>query len=111
MSKKIVKEKLDHMTVSKSDYETNKTTIDNMADSVTLDDTPTDLGESEEKFQDDDLFGDEEKAEREMNEEFDSLMNELSNKNAPVVDITENVNPRIKKQDLIEYLNRKNNVK
>jgi len=69
--------------------------------------TPPILSEGEDdNFQDPDLFGDEEKAEREMemNEDFDSVMNELAEKNAPSIDIAENINPRIKKGDLIEYL-------
>jgi len=166
MSKKAkeeIKEKLDHMTVSKSDYEANKSSINYMADTVTIDDDPDGdgkindgvikeilkikgvdalrglglnvaaniqaaviedvkvmlsqiakkyniaipiLSEDEDKtgLEDADLFGDEEKAEREMN--FESVMKDLSEKNGPVVEVTEGINPRIKKSDLIEYFNK-----
>ena len=67
------------------------------------------LGESDEKegFQDPDLFGDEERAEREMDESFDDLMETLDKKGTPTVDITESVNPRIKKSELINYYKNK----
>lgn len=67
------------------------------------------LGESDEKeeFQDPDLFGDEERAEREMDENFEELMENLNKTGGPSIDIAENVNPRIKKNDLIEYFKNK----
>lgn len=69
------------------------------------------LGESDDKeeLQDPDLFGDEERAEREMDENFDDLMENLSKQGVPTIDITESkkVNPRIKKSDLIEYYKNK----
>jgi len=67
------------------------------------------LGESDDKedFQDPDLFGDEERAEREMDESFDDLMESLNKKGGPIVDVTKSVNPRIKKSDLIEYYKNK----
>ena len=67
------------------------------------------LGESDDKegFQDPDLFGDEERAEREMDESFEDLMETLDKKDTPTIDITESVNPRIKKSDLIKYYKNK----
>jgi hypothetical protein len=42
-----------------------------------------------------------------MNEDFDGLMKELVTKGAPTINIKENINPRIKKTDLINYINTK----
>lgn len=66
------------------------------------------LGEADDKeFQDADLFGDEERAEREMDEDFNKLMEDLNANGGLNVDITESVNPRIKKSDLINYYKNK----
>ena len=66
------------------------------------------ISEGDDDFQDPDLFDqDEERAEREMNEDFDSLMESLNSKGGPVVKISENVNPRITKQDLIKFIKNK----
>jgi dihydroxyacetone kinase-like predicted kinase len=58
------------------------------------------------------LYGDDERSEREMNygvqnENFDAMMDKLGKSNSPIVNIKENVNPRIKKQDLINIINKK----
>jgi len=67
------------------------------------DDTPEELR---------DLYGDEEKAERGdkygvKTEKFNAMMEELVKSNAPSINIKENINPRIKKGDLISYLKNK----
>ena len=71
------------------------------------------LSENDDKgdLEDSDLFGDEEKDEREMNEDFDTIMEELETNDGPVVEIQENVNPRIKKRDLVNYLKNKKDAK
>ena len=124
----VAENKLDHVTVdSLQDYKNNKAALRQAADTVTIptvDPTNDQASKTmpgvesesvvkEEEFQDPDLFdSDEEKAEREMNEnEFDSVMEALSKKNGPVVDIAENINPRIKKGDLINYLANKTQKK
>lgn len=125
----VAENKLDHVTVdSLQDYKNNKAALRQAADTVTIPTVePTNTQASktmpgvesesvvkeEEDFQDPDLFdSDEERAEREMNEnEFDSVMEALAKKNGPVVDIAENINPRIKKGDLINYLANKTQKK
>jgi hypothetical protein len=42
-----------------------------------------------------------------MDEGFDNLMKELKENGAPSIKVTENINPRIKKSDLINYLKNK----
>lgn len=42
-----------------------------------------------------------------MNENFDVLMNKLNKKRTKTINISENINPRIKKNDLINYINKK----
>lgn len=44
-------------------------------------------------------------------EDFDKLMEDLKKRNTPKIKINENVKPRIKKSDLIEYIKTKRNVK
>ena len=72
------------------------------------------VGENDDKgeFFDPDLYDpDEERMERMMDEDFDSLMEELNSNGSPSVDISESINPRIKKRDLIEYFKNKKDVK
>jgi hypothetical protein len=62
----------------------------------------------------DDLNGlvpDEEREERMANEQFEKIMEELNNSNCRTIKVNENINPRIKKADLVDYLKNKNNVK
>ena len=40
-------------------------------------------------------------------EDFDKLMEELKNSKAPKIKVTENIKPRIKKSDLINYIKNK----
>jgi|DEB0MinimDraft_12_1074336.scaffolds.fasta_scaffold00025_2 hypothetical protein len=64
--------------------------------------------DEDEDFHDPDLFDfDEEREERRMDEGFDNLMKELKENGAPSIKVTENINPRIKKSDLINYLKNK----
>jgi len=103
MAKKI---KESDITTDIDTYKKNKYDIDSqMDDEDELNLTST--NESDDKLEDPDLFGDEERAEREMDESFDDLMEELNNNGALTIDLTENVNPRIKKSDLIEYFKKK----
>jgi len=126
--KMVAENKLDHITVdSRKDWLDNKAALKQAAATITI---PTQEPTSNQASatmpgveaneevvkEEDEVKGnidgvdipDEEKAEREMNEnEFDAVMEELSKKNGIVVDIAENVNPRIKKGDLIKYLNSK----
>lgn len=46
-----------------------------------------------------------------QHEDFDKLMEDLKKGNTPKIKINENINPRIKKSDLIEYVKNKRNVK
>lgn len=42
-----------------------------------------------------------------VHEDFDKIMEELKKSNAPVVKLSENIRPRIKKSDLINYIKNK----
>lgn len=42
-----------------------------------------------------------------MGENFDSIMNELNETTTRTININENITPRIKKKDLINYINKK----
>jgi hypothetical protein len=58
------------------------------------------------------LYGDEERVERAeeygvKTEDFNTMMEELKKSNAPSINISENINPRIKKADLVSYLKNK----
>ena len=44
-------------------------------------------------------------------EDFDRLMEDLKQSSSPTIKVNENVNPRIKKSDLISYIKTKKNVK
>ena len=44
-------------------------------------------------------------------EDFDKLMEELKKSNSPKIKVNENINPRIKKSDLINFVKTKKNVK
>jgi len=44
-------------------------------------------------------------------EDFDKLMEDLKESGSPTIKVNENVNPRIKKSDLINYIKTKKNVK
>ena len=44
-------------------------------------------------------------------EDFDKLMEDLKKSNTPKIKISENINPRIKKSELIDYVKNRRNVK
>ncbi len=104
----------DKVTMPQKTYDSHTALAKNIVSrggEVTIDDTPNDQNEAvvkeddKEELKDTDLIPDEEKTEREY-DQFESVMKELSEKNGPKIDIAENINPRIKKSDLEDYLNK-----
>ena len=123
MKKKVVKEndKGLNLTVSKPDYDKNELALDNAVgddgsitiknnldgDGIFEDDTPEeeDTAEVDSLYSDADDRAVEYGVKTEAN--FDSLMEDLEKKGkVKIVNVAENVNPRIKKADLVEYLSR-----
>jgi hypothetical protein len=107
----------DELTMTQRTHDKHKQLAKNVVAQggrVTIDDTPNTISDQvedvvkeddKEEFKDPDLIPDKEKTEREY-DEFETVMKELAEKNGPKIDIAENINPRIKKSDLEDYLNK-----